>query len=145
MNESSRVPPPVVQELLPVVGASRFARDVVTEACVTWDLPHLIPPATLIVSELVGNVVDHAGTMMTLHVVRQPDFLYIGVRDGSSVPPVLRNGSGVPTGRGRGLLLIEAVSASWGYRSDEDGKTVWATMDLTPVPDDDGLERDGPG
>ncbi|MFI5843485.1 ATP-binding protein [Catenuloplanes sp. NPDC051500] len=138
MAESRRAPPPpVVRVLLPVSGAARSARDVVTETCVRWELPHLIAPATLIISELVANVVDHAQTIMTVRISLEPSRLFLLVEDGSTVPPVLRRGAAPAAGRGRGLVLIEAFSTSWGFWPDECGKTVWATVDLaTATPGD---------
>jgi hypothetical protein len=46
----------VVHELiLPVPGAARRARDIVTEACARWDFPRLTAHAALIVTELVTS------------------------------------------------------------------------------------------
>jgi anti-sigma regulatory factor (Ser/Thr protein kinase) len=121
----------VCAELLPVSGAARHARNVVTDACLRWGLPSLIAPATLIISELVSNVVDHAQTLMTVRVAhRQPD-LYLAVDDGASAPPVLRewDGDGLPL-RGRGLMLVAAAATTWGYERRVAGKTVWATVAL---------------
>ena len=77
---------PVVEDLLPIAHTPRHARNIVTEACLRWDLAHLITPATLIVSELVSNVVEHARTMMTLTVALRGAHLYLAVYEGSSTP-----------------------------------------------------------
>ncbi|MEV4349690.1 hypothetical protein AB0J83_34970 [Actinoplanes sp. NPDC049596] len=45
--------PSLSDTLLPVSGAARHARDMATEACARWDVPHLIGPAGLIAAELV--------------------------------------------------------------------------------------------
>jgi hypothetical protein len=119
----------VVQDLLPVSGAPRSARNIITDACGRWNLLHVVGPASLIVSELASNVVDHAHTIMTLRATVHPSALHLAMQDGSSAPPVLRT-STVPTERGRGLQLVEAVSTAWGYRLEHGGKTVWATLDL---------------
>lgn len=115
-------------ELLPIKGSARHARDLVTEACLRWGLPHLIGPAGLIATELVSNVIDHAHTMMTLRLSLRPQYLQIAVRDGSPEqvgPPV---GPPPETGRGRGLLLVEATAHSWGCMPSADGKVVWASL-----------------
>jgi anti-anti-sigma regulatory factor len=112
----------VVEELLPVRGASRRGRDVVTDACLRWDLPHLVAPASLISSELVANVSDHVGTMMTLQVTRAPRHLLLSVRDGSTEPPVLE-----PL-RGHGLQIVDATAYAWGWMPATDGKVVWASL-----------------
>ena len=129
MSES----PSVVETLLPVPGAARRARDVVTESCVRWEAPQLIWPATMIVSELVSNVVEHARTMMRLDVVLRPSSLYVAVHDASSARPVLRDPGAVSTPGGRGLQFVRALSTAWGYNADANGKIVWATLALGAV------------
>jgi anti-anti-sigma regulatory factor len=125
--------PTLVDDLLPVVGAARRAREVVTEACVRWDLPHLVGPACIAVSELVNNAVEHAGTMITLRVSLRPRSLLVAVQDGSPRPPVL--GGPGPRDATRGLRLVDAEAATWGHVATTDGKVVWATFRLTPFAD----------
>ena len=122
------VSPLVVEALLPVAGAPRRARDLVTEACVRSNLARLIPAATVIISELVSNVIDHAHTMMTVEVALRPSQLYLAVHDGSSAPPVLRRADDVQSHDGRGLHLVAAFSTAWGHTAEGSGKTVWATV-----------------
>jgi anti-anti-sigma regulatory factor len=121
--------PTVAEDLLPTVGAARQSRNVATEACLMWDLPHLVGPACLIASELVSNAVDHAGTMMTLRVSLGRRFLFIALRDGSPAEPVAGS-PGVASERGRGLRIIEATAHSWGFLPARDGKVVWASLAL---------------
>jgi hypothetical protein len=122
----------VDEDLLPIAHAPRHARNIVTEACARWDLVHLLGPATLIISELVSNVIDHAHTFMTVHVAVHGSCLYLSVLDGSGTPPVLRRGNSPSTLGGRGLHLVAAVSSAWGYIAEDSGKTVWATLALDP-------------
>lgn len=122
------VSPLVVEDLMPVVGAPRHARDLVTEACVRSNLARLIPAATVIISELVSNVIDHAHTVMTVEVALRPALLYLAVHDGSSAPPVLRRGDDVSSRDGRGLHLVAAFSTEWGHIAEGSGKAVWATV-----------------
>jgi anti-sigma regulatory factor (Ser/Thr protein kinase) len=123
----------VFHELLPVSGAPRYARDVVTEACLRWDLPELVGSAALIISELVSNAVDHAHTTMTVEVSHRGSDLYLAVHDGSGAPPVPRASDGKDlASRGRGLMLVAATATAWGYRTEDGGKTVWATLALRP-------------
>jgi anti-sigma regulatory factor (Ser/Thr protein kinase) len=118
-----------ISELLhPVPGAARRARDIVTEACLRWDVPHLTPRAVLVASELVSNVVVHAHTVMTLQARLRPRFLYLAVYDGSHAEPVRRDGDNANTLDGRGLQLVERASARWGYLRRTDGKVVWASL-----------------
>ncbi|GIE31557.1 hypothetical protein Ait01nite_046020 [Actinoplanes italicus] len=120
--------PSISEELLPVGGSSRHARDVATEACLRWDLPDLIAPASLIVTELVANVVDHARTMMTLRLSLRPRYLNLAVRDGSHAPPVAAIPAHPEAKRGRGLLLVNELAYSWGHLPSDHGKVVWAAL-----------------
>ncbi|GAA0584990.1 ATP-binding protein [Paractinoplanes ferrugineus] len=114
-------------ELLPISGAVRHARDLATEACASWDLTHLIGPASLVVSELVSNAAEHAGTMITVSFARRARHLHIAVRDGSDRPPVKSDSPGLDL-RGRGLVLVDTVAQHWGWLPSRDGKVVWATL-----------------
>jgi len=116
--------PMIVDDLLPVSGAARRARDVVTDACLRWKLPDLTGPACIVVSELVNNGVEHAGTMLTLRLSLRERRLCLAVQDGSVAPPRLRR----PQRRGHGLNLVDAVAGSWGHLVTSDGKVVWATF-----------------
>jgi anti-sigma regulatory factor (Ser/Thr protein kinase)/anti-anti-sigma regulatory factor len=123
----------ISDELLPVSGAARQARNVTTDACLRWDLPDQLPSATLIASELVSNVVDHAHTMMTLRLVLRPRYLHIAVRDGAAEgPPPQTSTGGATAVRGRGLMLVTATADSWGWLPTENGKVVWASLRLGP-------------
>jgi anti-anti-sigma regulatory factor len=121
--------PSITEELLPTFGASRQSRNVATEACLLWDLPELVGPASLICSEIVGNGVDHAGTMMTLRLSLGRRHFFIAVRDGSTAEPVIRNPQ-ASSERGRGLQIVSATARSWGFLPARDGKVVWASLAL---------------
>jgi anti-anti-sigma regulatory factor len=122
--------PMLVDDLLPVTGAARRARELVTEACVRWDVPELVGPACIAVSELVNNGVEHAGTMLTLRITLRRH-LHVSLHDGSGEPPVL----GPVDERGRGLHLVAAVAHAWGCLETADGKVVWATFPRGPQAD----------
>jgi anti-anti-sigma regulatory factor len=122
--------PVVAEDLLPVVGAGRRGREVVVEACLRWELPHLVGPACVVVSELVNNAVEHAGTMITLRLTLRPRHLHLVVQDGSTAPPVL--GGPGPRSVSRGLRLVNAEAATWGHLATADSKAVWATFSRVP-------------
>jgi anti-anti-sigma regulatory factor/anti-sigma regulatory factor (Ser/Thr protein kinase) len=128
LHDERLIMPSISEELLPVSGSSRHARDVTTEVCLRWDLPDLIAPASLIVTEFVANVVDHARTMMTLRLSLRPRYLNLAVRDGSSSPPTAGVPSHPEARRGRGLLLVNELAYSWGYLPSHHGKVVWAAL-----------------
>jgi hypothetical protein len=115
-------------ELEPVVGAARRSRELVTEACGRWDLPTLVGPACIVVTEMVNNVVAHAQTPMIVLLAVRPDAMAVAVRDRSDAIP--QSGGRVPPTAlgGRGLLLIESVADRWGSLPLETGKVVWAVL-----------------
>lgn len=101
------------------------------EACLReWGAVDLVDTVTLLVSELVTNVVLHAGTSCRLHLERG-ERLRIEVADGSTRVPT--RGALMPeASSGRGLLLVEALSARNGTIVEADGKRVWFEMDWVP-------------
>lgn len=123
------VPLQRLQQLQPVTGSSRRARELATEACLGWDLPDLVIPSCIVAGELVANAVQHAGTAMTLSFRRLPRYLHIAVRDGSD-RPALRCETQPMALRGRGLIIVEATSRRWGCWPVAGGKVVWATLDV---------------
>jgi hypothetical protein len=128
--------------LEPVVGAARRSRELVTEACARWELPSLAGPACIVVTELVNNVVAHAGTPMTVLLGRRHDMMTVAVRDQSAGRPRF-SGEPVPVTSygGRGLLLIDAVARRWGSLPLAHGKVVWATLDTADEATGDDTAR----
>jgi hypothetical protein len=132
-GESRRSLPTVRDDLLPLAGAARHARNLATEACLRWDLPHLVGPASLVVSELVSNVVEHAHTMMSLRLTLWDRYLYIAVRDGSTIEPGRPGQLSPEQLRGRGLHLVGSTAHSWGCLPTDGGKVVWASLLIDPL------------
>jgi anti-anti-sigma regulatory factor/anti-sigma regulatory factor (Ser/Thr protein kinase) len=120
-------------QLLPVSGAARHARDIVTEACSRWGLPHLTGPGSLIASELVTNATVHAGTMMTFRITLRQRYVHIAVHDGSPQEPVLMPPADPWVPGGRGLLLVASMAVRWGCMPSRDGKVVWAVLAARPA------------
>lgn len=122
------VPRRVEMHLRPTVYAAGSARDLALSVCERWDVPALTRDAVeLVVSELVGNAVRHACTPLDVSFLTHDGGLYISCRDRSNQPPVARTPS-ITEERGRGLLLVGAVSAAWGCVPTDDGKIVWALL-----------------
>jgi len=114
----------------PGLGAARRARELVTEACARWELPELIGPACIVVTELVNNVVAHARTEMTVLLGLHGDRVTVAVRDRSPNLPRFTGGPvPVTSYGGRGLLLIDSVANRWGSLAVPGGKVVWASLD----------------
>lgn len=124
--------------LAPVPAAAARARHLVDEACRFWGVGHLSGAATLVISELVSNAVQHARTDMHISAALRGNYLHLYVRDGDAHPPVMStidiyDEVTLPE-HGRGLHLVDVYTTSWGSRPTEDGKIVWATLRATPVP-----------
>lgn len=115
--------------LEPVVGAARKARELVTEACLRWELPGVAGPACIVVTEMVNNVVAHAHTAMTVRLAEHGGRLLVAVQDSDPTVPVFRGPVGPRAYGGRGLVLIDSVSRRWGSLVFIGGKVVWAVLD----------------
>lgn len=84
----------------------------------------------LCLSEVVTNAIRHAGTAVQLTVSRRRDVVRVEVTDSSPVLPVRRSPS-PSSSSGRGLLILDQLTAGWGARRTEDGKVVWFDFDLS--------------
>lgn len=103
------------------------ARRFVTDVLQTCERSELVEDARLVVTELATNAVSHARSDFTVSC----RWMYPGVRitvgDSSRALPVRAVGHSTKPG-GRGLALIEAVSADWGNVPRPIGKLVWAEL-----------------
>jgi anti-sigma regulatory factor (Ser/Thr protein kinase) len=114
--------------------ARRFARAVLAE----WRLPALADDVDLVISELITNALLHARAdrrvppqaTIRLDLEQYGGDLYCRVADGSPLPPTPEQ-AGDTAESGRGLLLVEAVSAAWGWSHEPRGKVVWARFDVS--------------
>lgn len=103
--------------------AERWARDAGRGRC---------PELLVVVSELVANSVKHGpdGGRIHLSLTDEPGGVRIEVRDEGRPQAIARRpprDDGAYAG-GRGLLLVEALSASWG--SSPTPQLVWAVVAL---------------
>ncbi|MFE2755152.1 ATP-binding protein [Actinosynnema sp. NPDC059335] len=120
---------PVAVTLPASAGASAQARQVLGEAGASWGLSEdTIDDANLVVTELVSNAVDHASGPVGLTLSRTETGLRIEVADQSATPPQPRPVQ-VDSARGRGLIIVAALSRAWGSDPTPDGKVVWAELD----------------
>ncbi len=89
-------------------------------------LPGLVDEAQLVASELATNAVRHAETPFVVSIERNDGHVTISVRDWSAVIPVAEPPQPLAT-NGHGLLLVSALSVTWGITVKADGgKSVWA-------------------
>jgi anti-sigma regulatory factor (Ser/Thr protein kinase) len=87
--------------------------------------------AVLLVSELVTNSVRHRasglpGRLVTVTVLSAGGVTRVQVTDlsGATVP-ALRPGVSGLAGGGRGLYLVDALAARWGFEQDDRHTTTW--------------------
>ncbi|MFF3453725.1 ATP-binding protein [Streptomyces sp. NPDC002730] len=106
------------------------ARQLVRTALAAWGLGHLVDDGTLIVTELVANAAEHSRSRLIRVVVTQPSETYvrIGVVDKSRAIPLMRTDSNGDQLRGRGLLLVDALTDRWGTDLYRWGKQVWGEL-----------------
>ncbi|MET9634247.1 ATP-binding protein [Lentzea sp. NPDC006480] len=93
------------------------------------DLPEDVRLDVLLVcTELASNSYEHATGPRAVRVQRHADHIRVEVDDHTpaSLPELGRSRLG--NSRGRGLMLIAAISRCWGTREMEGGKTVWAEV-----------------
>jgi anti-sigma regulatory factor (Ser/Thr protein kinase) len=116
--------------------ASKTAREFTSQILRGWGLLVLAEDAMVIVSELVTNAVRHGGRSaavpdpVELILWRQSGQVVCAVTDPGADPPVLTHPDPLAEA-GRGLHVVEALSATWGWtRLSGRRKAVWAALPL---------------
>jgi anti-sigma regulatory factor (Ser/Thr protein kinase) len=110
------------------------ARHQVVAQCRRWGLPgEATDRVALVVSELAGNAVQHAGGAFRLVVRKDRDEVTVEVEDPLRRPEPVAYGSEGDGEHGLGLVLVEQLAARWGYVLLPHGKRVWANI---PTRDD---------
>lgn len=105
------------------------ARDFVYDHLLLHALPALVDDVRLVVSELATNALQHGRMPYSLTLTRQGHALLVSMHDGSPALPRLLSPD---TSRscGRGLAIVDQLSASWGVDVAADRtKAVWARFD----------------
>lgn len=90
--------------------------------------PDLCDVAALVASELAANAVVHARSPFTVTVGPEGAGARLTVRDASTALPAARPLPGISEDSGRGLFLVDRLSAEWGVLPRADGKVVWAEI-----------------
>ncbi|SOD59205.1 Anti-sigma regulatory factor (Ser/Thr protein kinase) [Streptomyces zhaozhouensis] len=95
-----------------------------------WLLPEeLTENAVLLVSELVGNAVQHAGAAeFGLRIKRRRGWVRVEVRDPSRALPALLPVRDMEVISGRGLFLVDTLADRWGVDLLAHGKSTWFEM-----------------
>jgi anti-sigma regulatory factor (Ser/Thr protein kinase) len=93
------------------------------------DAPNVVADAATIASELVTNAVTAGSSAIELCLGLRPNSIYIEVVDDASGAVV--PASPAPTDvKGRGLLVVAALSCGWGVTAADGSKRVWAEVPL---------------
>jgi serine phosphatase RsbU (regulator of sigma subunit)/anti-sigma regulatory factor (Ser/Thr protein kinase) len=86
--------------------------------------------AQLLVSELATNAVRYGGPPISLTVTIDGNLLEVAVTDEEpGGPPAASTVVDELAESGRGLHLVEVLSATWGTRTRPSGKSVWFTLE----------------
>ncbi|MEA5360998.1 ATP-binding protein [Amycolatopsis sp., V23-08] len=104
------------------------ARELVRDHAVRWKVPELVDDATLVVGELVRNVVQHTGSEPDLRLALWSGLFSVAVADESDHPATLleRADAREP---GLGLRIVADVARAWGNSHRwSGGKIVWAVL-----------------
>lgn len=78
----------------------------------------------LLVSEVATNALIHGDGQVHVRVIDKGPRIRVEVSDDSPTMPVQRAAHADAEG-GRGLALVDALSAAWGAQPQPGGKTVW--------------------
>jgi anti-sigma regulatory factor (Ser/Thr protein kinase) len=108
----------------------QMARFYIRAALTYHGLGDFSEDAETVTSELVTNAIKHAGApKFGLQVMRLAGSgaVAVIVTDPSPKPPVKRDPA-EDTEHGRGLNIVEALSARWGWRPEDPGKAVYAIL-----------------
>jgi anti-sigma regulatory factor (Ser/Thr protein kinase) len=115
---------------------ARLARRLALYQLHEWGIPYgsdLSDSAGVIVAEFAANAVTHGrvpGRDFGLRLALDPGALWIEVSDARADRLPEPRAVAPEDENGRGLLLVEALAASWGTKERPIGKTLWAELPL---------------
>ncbi|MEV5319603.1 SpoIIE family protein phosphatase [Streptomyces sp. NPDC052687] len=110
--------------------AVRHARRFTNRTLRAWGIARYADAVLLVVSELVTNALVHTDGPVRLDLTLVGSRLRVAVADSSPRTPVRPTSIGWEATGGRGLLLVEAMSAAWGTVPVSGGKQVWCEIVL---------------
>jgi hypothetical protein len=123
-------------KLEPAKTAPREARQRLAGNLEEWSLGQFEVPATLVLSEIVTNALAVTAAAAVpapiwVWLLGGPSAVALLAWDVSTEPPVQR-AAGDADESGRGLAIVDGLSAGWGYyfpAAEYGGKVTWAVID----------------
>ncbi|WP_328673695.1 SpoIIE family protein phosphatase [Streptomyces sp. NBC_00322] len=112
--------------------AVAHARRFTSRTLRSWQVTQEADTILLIVSELVTNALVHTQGQVRVDFTLAGERLRVAVSDASPRAPVKPSNLNWEATGGRGILLVQAVSAAYGSVPLSSGKQVWADVALTP-------------
>ncbi len=121
--------PMALHEVLPSgPRAPREARHAIARFLQSAHLPQLSDDAELLTTELVTNAVRHAHGPIDVRAYVRDGFLRLEVADTDvRTAPAPRSAHPDDEG-GRGMELVDKLSARWGWRTTTHSKVVWLDL-----------------
>ena len=114
----------------PVAATRAWVRRTLPEVLHRPVRPDLAEDLDLVVSELAGNALRHAGAMTQVELAVDSETIRVTVGDGDERTPLVRD-AGSEAESGRGILLVRALSTAWSTdHLRHGGKQVWAELAL---------------
>jgi hypothetical protein len=110
--------------LSPDLASVCAARRLTRHKLAAWGLDDQLETAELLVSELVGNAVEHAHGPVRLSFSTEDDLLRCEVEDENPDLPHMRVVD-ADAESGRGLFLVDTLSCCWGAERTARGKAIW--------------------
>jgi PAS domain-containing protein/anti-sigma regulatory factor (Ser/Thr protein kinase) len=104
--------------------ARRFTRRTLR----AWGIDFEADAILLVVSELVTNALVHTDGRVRLDLTLFNNRMRVAVADNSPRTPIKPTSIGWEATGGRGILLVETMSAEWGTVPVSGGKQVWAEL-----------------
>lgn len=121
-----------------VASARRFVRTVLAR----WNCDS--EDAVFAVGELAANAVLYGRGRFRVSLRHEEGKIVLEVTDSSPEPPVM-SAPDLYAERGRGLLIVDAVTKRWGTRpTDDGGKTVWAELEARSAEESERAPRKAP-
>lgn len=113
------------QVFIPTRSATTGARRFIIDALRSWDLEALAGDASIVISELAANAVQHAASAFRVTVRRDGSKVRIAVEDADTAEPKARERA-IDGNGGFGMMLVRGLASTSGLHVTPDGKTVWA-------------------